>query len=109
MLDVLHYFLEEDINYQSEYHENITTKTRKRLYMQMYGVTYKYGVDDKPKQRRDMTPEEFLDSFEDEESDEVVPEPFNPRKMAVKSYIPATQITEDSTNPFGNILDAPMK
>jgi hypothetical protein len=34
--------------------------------------------------------------------------PFDPKKAAVKPFVPATDINENSPKPFGKVLDGPL-
>ena len=80
MLDVLHYFFEED---------------------------YRYSSSDNSSQQsyRDFDSEI---SGEPDEPAEVI-QPFNPReRKATKAFIEATPIVGDEIKPFGSILDSPI-
>lgn len=84
MLDVLHYFFEEDNNFISQEHAIITERRRIRLYRNMYGVEYPYAVIEKA-------------ASESSENGE-----------QVKPYIEPTEFDPDSSNPFGAVLDSPI-
>ena len=45
MLDVLHYFFEEDVLVRSSEEAEAKTQIRSVLYKDLYGTTYKYGVN----------------------------------------------------------------
>lgn len=81
MLDVIHYFLDEDLRYSSGEELKLHEVIRKTLMVDLYGSTYKYG------------------SAEGSGSD-LGPD--------IKPYIPPTEIDPDSANPFGSILDSPI-
>jgi hypothetical protein len=106
MLDVLHYFLEEDFRYSSEYEPIYKDNFRKNIYESMYGTSYKYVSSETPKSElNDIEsldgPEEFFEPGE-------LIEPFNPRQASVKPYIAPTPILETEELPFGSILDQPL-
>ena len=82
MLDVIHYFLDEDMRYSSIEELKLHDGIRKTMFKNFYDVEYKYGL-------LGETP------------DSVDPD-------AVKPYIPPTEVNPDSPNPFGSVLDAPI-
>lgn len=84
MLDVIHYFFEEDSNFVSQEHAIITERRRVRLYKNLYGVEYPYAVIERGQS----------ESSENGET--------------VKPYIEPTEFDPDSANPFGSILDSPI-
>jgi hypothetical protein len=84
MLDVLHYFFEEDNNFVSQEHAVITERRRVRLYQHMYGKDYPYVIMESDKSN--LTEDDQL----------------------AKPYLEPTEFDPDSFNPFGNLLDAPM-
>lgn len=81
MLDVIHYFLDEDLRYTSGEELKLHEVIRKTLMVDLYGLTYKYGSAE--------------GSSSDSDSD-------------VKPYIPPTEIDPDAFNPFGSVLDSPI-
>jgi hypothetical protein len=84
MLDVIHYFFEEDNSFISQEHAIITERRRIRLYKAMYEKDYAYAVIEKPE------PTKSEDGIE------------------LKPYIEPTEFNPDSMNPFGDVLDAPI-
>jgi hypothetical protein len=42
------------------------------------------------------------------EINQEVIEPFNPRAKSVKGFIEPTNLNENSTKPFGSVLDEPL-
>jgi hypothetical protein len=86
MLDVIHYFYEEDLNFSSHEQLKMAEQRRIHIYREMYLTEYKYALTTS--------------------SDEVVP--FDPAGGGTKSYIPPTEFNPDSSNPFGSVLDAPI-
>jgi hypothetical protein len=118
LLDVLHYYFEEDLTHSSELHANSRTVTRENIYKNLYDTEYKYGylnnvgtndtnnnVVKLDNASGVSIPLEFDTEPEDNLSDI---KPFNPKRKEVKPYVPPTQFDGTAEIPFGNILDAPM-
>lgn len=108
MLDVLHYFLEQDFRYGSEYEPIYKDEFRKNIYKQFYGIEYKY-LSQESSQDEGIQGDNLdeLDAPEAENAPEEVVNPFNPRSASVKPYIEPTQVV-DGPSPFGDILDIPL-
>lgn len=102
MVDVIHYFFEEDSRYQSGEEAEGVDKTRTALYSDLYGMRYKYG-----RKSTSSTPQ-FTEEELAPDRDEGL-KPFNPQKEPTKAFIPPTQFNPESTKPFGLDLDAPLK
>ena len=105
MLDVLHYFIEEDMNYTSAEQVDGRSRSREVLYQDFYGYKYPYASQ----QNSGMTAQggiskNFDDPIEEEES--VVP--FDPLKGPTKAFIPPTQVNAAMSKPFGALLDEPL-
>lgn len=88
MLDVLHYYFEEDTTYITQEHAMYRDSRRKSLYKMFYETNYKYGSTGETTTKKYMsdTGEEFTS----------------------KSYVPPTEFDPDSSLPFGEVLDAPL-
>lgn len=107
MLDVLHYFFEDDLNYSSPEQAEARDKMRSSLYGQLYHTTYKYatGANSKTTAPRDFSVDD----------DEITPvqlkdrqvDSFNPA-IPPKPYVAPTPVNPNSARPFGNALDAPL-
>lgn len=103
-MDVLHYFFEDDLRFFSAEDGEAKDKMRHTLYRELYDVEYKYGVFDKSASR---TYKDFdVDSEELSHAESETIDPFNPKER--KPFIPATQMSENSALPFGDIIDAPL-
>jgi len=89
MLDVLHFFFEQDSRYGSAEEVESVSALRSSLYSNMYGTTYSYGS---PKKNVNYTA-----------NDDYISDP-----SVTKPYIPPTEFNPDSFNPYGNVLDAPI-
>lgn len=88
MLDVVHYFFEEDSRYRSAEEAEGVSATRSSLYSQMYGTHYRYGI--KGKSNNSAKSDIYSDPNE------------------TKPYIPPTEFNPNAVNPFGSTLDAPI-
>lgn len=107
MLDVLHFFFEEDVNYSSGEQAEAHGKIRSNMYSTLYGVEYKYAshaINKSGNGFDNSTISEPLDADEPEN----LPDPFNPREKAVIPFSPATKFDPDAAKPFGDILDNPL-
>ena len=82
MLDVVHYFLDEDMRYSSVEELKIHDSVRKNIFKTFYDTEYRYGI-----------PGDTPDSVDSD---------------AIKPYIPPTEVNPDAPNPFGAVLDAPI-
>ncbi len=109
MLDVLHYFFEEDYRHASQESALRMSAVRETIYQDLYGVDYPYALKkdgtSRGAQQYDFDPEE-----EALREDDAAPQmkQFNP-KEASKSYIQPTKVQEGQANPFSGILDAPFR
>jgi hypothetical protein len=96
MLDVLHYFFEDDTYYSTEIAAETKNNLRVQLYESMYKKPYAYASkNSRPKSR----------SFDDEDG---FYEDYLSDTQAVKPYVPPTEFDPSSSNPFGNVLDRPV-
>lgn len=82
MLDVVHYFLDEDMRYSSLEELKIHGSVRKTIFQDFYGTEYKYAMSDDSSGSNDSA--------------------------SIKPYIPPTEINPDSPVPFGSVLDSPL-
>jgi hypothetical protein len=101
MLDVLHYFFEDDLDYASAEQAEARDTTRDTLYQELYNSSYKYSRKGKTTFEPTMTGD--ADALE-----EKMPEPFNPA-MKPKAYVAPTAFDADAVKPFGAVLDAPFE
>ena len=86
MLDVVHYFFEQDSRYSSAEEAEAVTRMRSQIYSGLYGTTYKYAV-------KTSSSPGASGSGDD---------------MALKPYVPPTEVDLDSPLPYGSVLDAPI-
>jgi hypothetical protein len=101
MLDVIHYFFEDDLNYSTAEQAEARDKTRDSIYAELYDSTYKYS------RKSSSQPYEPLSADEIRDAEEKMPEPFNPAQRP-KAYVAPTNFDPNAAKPFGNILDAPL-
>jgi len=110
MLDIVHYFFEDDLLSESAEASEAKSKMRSRLYKDMYETTYKYPVGDSGKSYNYSTAsgdpvmpsEGFVGDDGIQEFD-----PDRPDKGPTKPFVPATEFDPDNPNPFGQLLDPP--
>lgn len=104
MLDVLHYFFEEDAAKISTAEQGeARDAVRTQIYSALYDVDYKYSA-----QKTTKMPSDFELPLNDEE-EERMPAPFDPAAGPTKRYTAPTSFDPDSPMPFGGALDAPLK
>lgn len=100
MLDVIHFFMEEDFSQASTSEQSeAKDKARELIYSSLYSRTYSLG-----KKRSNYQSANSSGEFYSEE--EIVP--VDPLKGPTKSYVPATDFNPESSKPFGDVLDAPL-
>lgn len=105
MLDVFHYLFEEDTNHSSGEQAEAQSKTRSRLYRELYGKEYKYPYKSKGNGKTYIDESVIDEPFTPDD----LPKPFDPKASKPKPFIPATKINPDAADPFGGILDAPIR
>lgn len=104
MVDVVHFFFEEDtLRYESGEQAEAASKFRTKLY-EMYGRTYKYGVTSSG--TAGSGGRKYVGKNEDFDFDSSIP---GSTSNTVKPYIPPTQMDIDSPDPFGGVLDSPLR
>ncbi len=102
MLDVLHYFFEEDVRSQSQEEIKVNNSIRDSIYETIYEGKYKRVF------KRSNEPVSYDFDMDEPLEKEAPIKPFNPRVEKAKSYVPPTPVFGDSTKPFGNILEEPL-
>lgn len=100
MIDVMHYFMEEDMRYGSAEEAESLSALRTQLYL-MYGKTYKYTVSSKNQSGKSYIPKNAGEDFGFDDDPM-----FNSGET--KPYIPPTNFNPDSVLPFGSDLEAPL-
>lgn len=101
MLDVLHYFFEDDLNYSTAEQAEARDRTRSALYEDLYNSTYNYATT--------KGNAKSFDEIKDFDTpQEKLPEPFSPASKP-KPYVAPTRFDPESVKPFGTVLDAPFE
>ncbi len=106
MIDVLHFFFEEDLFVVSEEEMEAKSSVRTALYQSFYGETYKYAY-----KKNDRNRSASGNSFDPNEfhNEDLIPfDPSAPPKPT-KPYTPPTDFVEESPLPFGELLDGPIQ
>ena len=101
MLDVIHFYFEEDLMADSKEEVENKTRVRSLIYREMYHKAYKYGNSSSGESYNYSTASDGFIGEADDEVDE-------PIKPSQKTYIPPTDFNPDSPVPFGKNLDAPL-
>lgn len=89
MLDVIHFFFEEDSRYSSAEEAEGVSALRTSIYRNLYGTSYRYGTQ---KSKNTQTSAGSYSEFSD----------------AAKPYVPPTEFDPEMMNPYGSLLDAPI-
>lgn len=112
MLDVLHFYFEEDNTFTSEDQASSRSKLRERIYSEWFNKPYKYKYtsSSESKKSNNFIPADYETEGMETMSDEESAIPFDPLKPANKSPLGMDSVTPfdpNADNPFGGILDAP--
>ena len=106
MLDVLHYYMEEDYNFSTSEQVDAKSKIRKTIYKNFYNTQYKFG--DSSKTSYSNVSADGVDI-----GDPIVAfdpsEPEDPLKSPTKSYVAPIEPNVNLVKPFGDILDSPLE
>jgi len=89
MLDVIHFFFEEDSRYGSAEEVESVSALRLSLYRNLYGKSYSYGPRNKT-------------------GNNTAGDSYLADSSVTKPYIPPTEFNPESFNPYGSVLDAPI-
>jgi hypothetical protein len=101
LLDVLHYFFEEDsARITTGEQAEAISDLRVNLY-RGYEINYKYAV------KKNSSGQTYGGRayVSDDNSDLT---PFDPTNQETKPFVPATEFDPESYSPFGSVLDAPL-
>ena len=110
MLDVLHYFFEEDLFYSTVEQAEGRDRSRVAIYQDFYNSSYAYSTTSgSTASGRGYT--KNFDDYEfisEEEEEKIVP--FDPlqKKKETKPFIRPTVVNAAADQPFGNTLDGPI-
>jgi hypothetical protein len=98
MLDVLHYYMEEDYNISTVEQIDARANVRKVIYRNMYNREYLFPTSNGGRNTSTASGEFYDDSIM----------PVDPMRGPTKSYVPPTDFNPESIKPFGDTLDAPL-
>jgi hypothetical protein len=104
MFDVIHYLFEVDSLPPSAEVAEARDSIRHSIYSELYGREYKYGA----KKTKQLTGDPEIDYPLDDSDIPVPVDPFE-RSQMTKPYVSPTSFDDASPNPFGGILDAPLR
>ena len=108
MLDIIHYFFDDDSAAASVEGAQLRNQVRKNTFEMLYKSTYSYALKDE-KDGYNYSNGSALptDGYYEEDDEEI--KPFDPEREPLKRYIPPTEFDPDSGLPLSNtILDAPL-
>jgi hypothetical protein len=105
MLDVIHYYFEQDFGLPSQEAASRVSIMRETLYENMYNTTYKYAIEKSNTASERMT---YSDADVEESNIEAQLSGIDPFKPATRQYTPTTTVNSSSPTPFGNLVDAPL-
>ena len=108
MIDVLHYFFEDDMNYASAEQADAKDRTREIIYQDFYGHVYAYSnTQTRANANYSASGQGIVRDFNAADEEEKI-EAFDPMKKPPKPFVPATQVNASSPKPFGSVLDEPL-
>ncbi len=99
MLDVLHYFYEEDIFFTSIEQAESRDRARESIYRNFYNTTYPYSLN------KTNTVKNF--DIEEDEEDITAFDPMQ-KQQPTKPFVAPTAVDASSEKPFGMALDEPF-
>jgi hypothetical protein len=103
MLDVVHYFFEEDMNYSTAEQAKAHEKIRISVYKNLYNETYKYASSSSKSYVSAASNDEFFASPEEKQDNLSDVKPFNPRGKTTKPFTPSTDVSR-----LSSVLDDPL-
>lgn len=104
MLDVLHYFFEEDVFYSTAEQADGRDRARQAIYRDFYNSSYAYASS-----RSSQDGQGVSRNFDNLSIDEEIT-PFDPmqKQQPTKPFISPTPVNASSPLPFGDTLDGPL-
>lgn len=100
MLDVMHFYMEEDFSQATTAEQSkAKDKAREIIYRSLYNQKYTLATKSSNYQSANSSGEFY-------EDEEIVP--VDPLKGPTKSYVPTTDFNPESLKPFGDLLDSPL-
>ncbi len=108
MLDVLHYFFEDDMNYASAEQADAKDRSREIIYQDFYGHKYAYSnTQTRANTNYSAGGQGIVKDFNTVDEEEKI-EAFDPMKKPPKPFVPVTKVNASSPKPFGSVLDEPL-
>lgn len=107
MLDVIHYFFEDDLSVSTGEQAEARDKSRTMLYEKFYHRPYAHATGVSASNNNKNAATQTYEFDEEEEIDEPI-NPFSPSKRDTKPYVPPTSFNATAAKPFGEVLDAPL-
>jgi hypothetical protein len=108
MLDVLHYFFEDDMDYASAEQADAKDRTREIIYQDFYGHKYAYSnTQGGASTNYSAGGQGIVRDFNADDEEEKI-EAFDPMKKPPKPFVPVTKVNASSPKPFGSVLDEPL-
>lgn len=101
MLDVIHFYFEEDCRYGTAEEAQAVSAIRTSLYETLYKVPYLYKAKGSTNSGSN-TGRQYISDSEDDLK------PFDPLFAETKPYVAPTEFNPESAMPFGSVLDAPI-
>ena len=103
MVDVIHYFFETDLTSDNPEYAEVKSDVRSMIYRDLYDTEYIYGVKKSQRTSTAASDQPFSNT----------PAQFDPdtppkNVFTSKPYVPATDFSENSSDPFGGLLDPPL-
>lgn len=102
MLDVLHFYFEEDFGHPSAESAARNSLMRETLYTSLYEMEYKYKIES-PGESKPKTYEDYEDADDAEDYSDI-----NVFSPSTRPYVAPTEMKNDEKKPFGDILDSPL-
>lgn len=106
MLDVIHYFFEEDQKISSKEEGSAKDRVREIVYESFYSSKYKYSSAKNNTTRGGVTNYDDIELMSEDEEEKLMQ--FDPLKQPTKSFIAPTIGNAKSPKPFGSLIDEPF-
>lgn len=103
MLDVLHFYMEEDFDFTTKEESDAKENLRSTISRVIYDKDYSFSDSSSSS---GVNSRKYINKEENEELKPFNPE--DPNAFSKKSYIPPTDFDENSSKPFGDVLDSPI-
>ena len=105
-IDIIHYLFETDIYETQAEQVQAKSDVRSMIYRDLYGTKYNYAVNtEKATYSTNMASDGTYGSINVDDIQQF--DPMSGPKVT-KPFIPPTDFDENSTNPFGGLLDEPL-